>query len=282
MKKATQFTTLVIEDIEQTALDAPSEHGHNFYEIVYIMWGEGVHVINKVGLPYRSGTLFLLSPEDEHFFQISAPTRFAIIRFTDHYFTQKRHLTSDQSLVRRPEELMRNKFLKERVLFFDTTCSNILQNTIDNILSYKCKQDLSTSAIVFYQILTILGMVREEISRADATLTNEVPVKEHLLTYIHKHIYQPQLVQIKEIASHFNISPNYFSTFFKKNFGMTYLEYVHGYKIGLIEKRIASGETNFKQIAIEFGFTDESHLTNFFKQKKNINPASFRKKTMSR
>lgn len=282
MKKINQFNTLLIEDIEQTALDAPPEHGHNFYEIVYIMSGEGVHFINKVGLSYRSGDLFLLSPEDEHYFQITHPTRFAIVRFTDHYFTQKRNLPGDQSLVSHPEELMRNRFLKERVLFFDTTCSTILRNTVENILSYKCKQDLSTSAIVFYQILTILGMVREEISRADARLTNEIPVKEHLLTYIHTHIYQPQRIQIKEIASHFNISPNYFSTFFKRNFGMTYLDYVHGYKLGLIEKRIASGQTNFKQIAVEFGFTDESHLTNFFKQKKKINPAAFRKKAMSR
>ena len=277
MKRVNQFKTLIIEEAEHTGPDAPAEHGHNFYEIVYIQSGEGVHFINKVGLPYTSGDLFLLSPEDEHFFQIGHPTKFAIIRFTDHYFTQKKHLTSDQSLVSQPKELMREKLLKEKVLFFGPTCSTILRNTIQNLLFYKCKEDLSNSPIVFYQVLTILGMVKEEISRADGRLTNEMPVKEHLLSYIHTHIYQPELIQIKEIASHFNISANYFSTFFKKNFGMPYLEYVHHYKIGLIEKRIESGQVNFKQIADEFGFADESHLTKFFKQMKKINPAAFRK-----
>ncbi len=184
MRKVNQFKTLIIEEVDHTTSDAPPEHGHNFYEIIYIKSGEGTHFINKVGLTYGSGDLFLLSPEDEHFFQISQPTKFAIVRFTDHYFTQKRHLTSDQTLVSHPEELMRNKLLKEKILFFGATCSSILRNTIENILCYKCKDDISNSAIVFYQILTILGMVREEISRTDVRLTNEVPVKEHLLSYI--------------------------------------------------------------------------------------------------
>lgn len=280
MKKVKQFETLIIEDIEQTAEDSPPNHSHNFYEIIYIMAGKGNHHINNVSLQYHTGDLFLLSPEDEHFFEIASSTRFATIRFTDHYFTQKRHLTSDESLVIRPEELMRTKLLKETILTFDGTCSSILRNTIENILSYKCKQDLSTSAIVFYQVLTILGMVREELLRLDVVLTRELPTRDHLLSYIHQHIYQPEQIQIREIASHFNIASSYFSTYFRRNFNMTYREYVHSYKLSLIEKRIAAGQSTLKQIAIEFGFTDESHLSNYFKQKKNINPGGFRKKAI--
>ncbi|MEG2102391.1 MAG: helix-turn-helix domain-containing protein, partial [Flavobacterium sp.] len=32
-----------------------------------------------------------------------------------------------------------------------------------------------------------------------------------------------------------------------------------------------------KQIAYEFGFTDESHLSNYFKKRKNMNPTDFKK-----
>src|SRR5689334_12583412 len=151
MRKVNQFKTLIIEEIDHTTSDdAPAEHSHNFYEIIYVKSGEGTHFINKVGLRYNSGDLFLLSPEDEHFFQISQPTQFAIVRFTDHYFSQKRHFTNDQTLVSHPSALMRNKLLKEKVLFFGNTCSSILRNTMENILAYKCKDDLSNSAIVYY------------------------------------------------------------------------------------------------------------------------------------
>jgi AraC-like DNA-binding protein len=280
MKKVKQFETLIVEEVEEHSMDPSSEHGHNFYEIIYILAGEGHHHINRVSLPYHAGDLFLLSPEDEHFFDVVSSTRFAIVRFTDHYFTQKRHISNDESLVIRPEELMRNKILKETVLSFDGTCSSILRNTMENILSYKCKLDLSNSAIVFYQILTVLGMVREELSRLDANLTQELPMREHLLSYIHQHIYQPEHIQVKNIAEHFNIASNYFSTFFRRNFEMSYREYVHSYKLGLIEKRIATGEATLKKIAVEFGFTDESHLSKYFKQKKDINIAEYRKKVI--
>ncbi|PWV46573.1 AraC family transcriptional regulator [Chitinophaga sp. S165] len=277
MGKIKQFETLIVEEVEQTSEEAPSEHGHNFFEIIYILNGQGYHYINKTALPYKQGNLFLLSPEDEHYFDIKEKSRFAIIRFTDHYFTQKRHLTTDETLVIHPTDLIRSQVLKENIITFNGPCSGILSNTIANILAYKCKVDLSDSAIIFYQIMTILGMVREELLRMDADLTNEQPSKERLLSYIHQHIYNPEDIQIKSIAGHFHISASYFSAYFKRNFSMSYREYVEKYKLKLIEKRIATGKTSLKQIADEFGFTDESHLSKYFKQKKNIRPTLYRK-----
>lgn len=277
MQKIKQFETLIVQEVEESGAESPPSHGHNFFEIIYIISGDGNHFINKNKLPYQQGNLFLLSPEDEHFFEISTKTKFATIRFTDNYFTTKRHLTSDESLVVHPVDLMRNKLLKETKLAFDGPCAGILHNTIINLLSYKCKQDLSDSAVIFYQILTILGMVREELRRLDAGITDEQPTKEHLLSYIHENIYQPSAIQIKSISDHFHISPNYFSTYFRRNFSMSYREYIQSYKLKLIEKRVAAGKSNLKQIADEFGFTDESHLSNYFKQKKSIGPAEYRR-----
>jgi len=277
MKKVKQFETLVVEEVEHTSDESIIEHGHNFYEIIYILSGQGIHHINNASLAYEQGNLFLLSPEDEHSFEVRERSRFATIRFTDHFFTQKRHLTTDEHLVIQPAAMMRHQVLKETILAFDGPCSSILRNTVDNILAYKCKVDLSDSAIIFYQVLTILGMVREELLRVDAKLTRKQPNKGNLLSYIHQHIYYPEAIQVKNVSDHFHISANYFSTYFKRNFGMSYREYVEKYKLNLIEKRIATGGTSLKQIADEFGFTDESHLSNYFKQKKNISPAAYRK-----
>ncbi|MFY0481140.1 helix-turn-helix domain-containing protein [Flavobacterium sp. PLA-1-15] len=44
-----------------------------------------------------------------------------------------------------------------------------------------------------------------------------------------------------------------------------------------MKKRTVNNQMPIKQIAHEFGFTDESHLSNYFKKKKNIKPSEFKK-----
>src|SRR3978361_2140692 len=98
-----------------------------------------------------------------------------------------------------------------------------------------------------------------------------------MISYINQHIYEPEKIQVKFIANHFNIAGNYFGAYFKRNFDLSYRDYVNQYRTKLIEKRIISGQLSLKQIASEFGFNDESHLSNYFKNRKQTRQTSFRK-----
>jgi len=60
--------------------------------------------------------------------------------------------------------------------------------------------------------------------------------------------------------NHFHIAGNYSSAYFKRNFDMSCREYVNNYRIKLIGKRMETGNQTLKEVADEFGFTDESHL----------------------
>lgn len=274
--KRTQFEPLVIHDYEESVFHLPA-HSHTYYEMIYIVTGKGVHRINSNLLPYQEGDLFLISPEDEHHFEIVEPTHFTFIKFTDSYFSRKNHLAPDAFLTTSPEEMMRNKLLKEVKLVMNEPCTSILRNTIANLVAYNCRKDIATSPLVYYQLLSVFGLVKEAAAKLKVRIDNGQPDKEELISYIHQHVYEPQLIQIKNIAAYFNIGLNYFSNYFRNNFEMSYRDYVNTYKTQLIEKRILSGAVTMKEIAGEFGFTDESHLSNFFKSRKNISPGAYRK-----
>ncbi|MNE24750.1 Arabinose operon regulatory protein [compost metagenome] len=172
---------------------------------------------------------------------------------------------------------MRDKLLKETVLKLDDPCRTILKNTIENITAYNCKIDVSNSAIVFYQILSIFGLIKETMRSQNLQMNGNYIDHEQITSYIHQNIYNPKLVQIKAISEHFNIAQTYFSAYFKRSFSITYREYINNLRLKLIEKRISNNHMPIKQIAYEFGFTDESHLSNYFKKRKNINPSEFKK-----
>jgi AraC-like DNA-binding protein len=276
MKKLNQFDTLVIDEFEEDHYHLPT-HSHTYYEIIYIIKGSGIHQLNNNLLPYQSGNLFVLSPDDVHYFDIKKTTRFFFIKFTDTYFNSNKKLSCDEFLLNTPENIMRDKSLKENVLKLDETCANILKNTINNIRIYNCKANISTSPIAFYQILSIFGLIKESLQQQNIKITGSGIDNDQIISYIHQNIYKPKLVQIKTIAEHFNISQSYFGTYFKRNFSISYRDYISKLKVQLIEKRILNKQLSMKQIAYEFGFTDESHLSNYFKKKRNIKPSAVKK-----
>lgn len=276
MKKLNQFDTLVIDEFEEDKYHLPT-HSHTYYEIIYIIKGSGIHQLNNNLLPYQSGDLFVISTDDEHYFDIKKRTRFFFIKFTDTYFNSNKKLSCDEFLLNTPENIMRDKSLKENVLKLDETCASILKNTIDNIRSYNCKANISTSPIAFYQILSIFGLIKESLQQQNIKITGSGIDNDQIISYIHQNIYKPKLVQIKTIADHFNISQSYFGTYFKRNFSISYRDYSNKLRVQLIEKRILNKHLSMKQIAYEFGFTDESHLSNYFKKQRNMKPSAVKK-----
>ncbi|HAT91477.1 MAG TPA: AraC family transcriptional regulator, partial [Sphingobacterium sp.] len=62
----------------------------------------------------------------------------------------------------------------------------------------------------------------------------------------------------------------------KKNFGSSLRAYINTYRIELIENRLKSKDYTLKQIAAELGFTDESHLSHFYKRARGFSPLHYR------
>lgn len=273
--KRKQFEPLEIDTFETTIYPFP-RHSHTYYELVYISKGIGNHCINEIMIPYKAGDLFLISPDDEHFFDIKKSTNFCFIKFNDAYFQDNKHLSPDHLLIASPTEIMRNHLLKEEKLIFEEPCKTILRKTVENIFLYSDYNRISSSPIVFFQVLSLFGLIREASSKINIRIDNGVPQNDDLISYIHHHIYAPEKIRIKNISEHFNISKTYFSAYFKRNFDVSYRDYITDYKLKLIERRIQSGQMTMKQIAYEFGFTDESHLTNYFKNLNKMNPSNFR------
>lgn len=273
--KRKQFEPLEIDTFETSVFPFP-KHSHTYYEMIYIFKGCGNHHINQIVIPYKAGDLYLISPDDEHFFDIKKSTKFCFIKFNDSYFESNKYL-SDNLITASPIDIMRNSLLKEEKLIFDEPCRTILKKTVENIIEYNSSCKVSHSPIVFFQILSLFGLIREASAKfLKVNIDNAALRKDDLISYIHQNIYHPEKIRIGIISEHFNISNTYFSAYFKRNFDVSYRKYITDYKLKLIEKRIQSGQMTMKQIAYEFGFTDESHLTNYFKKQNNLSPTDYK------
>lgn len=275
MRKCSQTETLKIIDVIEEEYSCEL-HSQDHFEIIYIHYGCGVHVFNDITTPYGKGDLFLLAPGDRHYFTVEATTRFTYIKFTPGYFEvhnrSSKLLSKEVSLL----SIMQIQWLKEDKITVSEPCQTILKNIFENIILYNTTIDVSRSAIVYYQILSIFGMIKEYMENRNIELKRKTPTNAHIAAYIQENICNRDNISINAVACHFNISPAYFSTYFKRNFEIGYKEYIEKIQLQLIKRRLETGEIKLKEIADEFGFTDVSHLSKFFKRHEGSNPSEYR------
>ncbi|WP_312288479.1 MULTISPECIES: AraC family transcriptional regulator [Bacteroidota] len=274
MTRLKQFRSLEILDFEESSFHLTA-HGQNYFELVYIYSGTGIHQINQNQLPYCTGDIFVISPEDEHNFKMDSKTRIICIKFTDDYFSSREHWKFQDYMNNNPESIMNSKILKEVKLEMGDEMHRILKQTIDNILLYSTINNVACSPVVFHQVFSIFGIIKEVMQDMSLNLKNLLPEKEQLISYIHQHIYDPQKIKIKDIAAHFSIATTYFSAYFKRNFDMNFREYTNQYRLMLINKRLESGQFTMSQIAEDFGFNDESHFSHFYKNNMGHSPSLY-------
>jgi AraC family transcriptional regulator len=126
--------------------------------------------------------------------------------------------------------------------------------------------------------LVIEGLMLEmtaEISRmADMKEPNAPRWLEHIRESFHD---QPsENVEIKDIAQQAGVHPIHLSRLFRKFYKSTIGEYNRRLRVDLACDEISTTEIPLSEIALKYGFYDQSHFTNTFKRLTGVTPAQYR------
>jgi AraC family L-rhamnose operon regulatory protein RhaS len=262
MKRYKQFEPLIIEDFEATEWLHPM-HQHNHYELICIRKGWGTHIIQENPIPYQEGDIFLIGPDEAHAFEIAELTRFVFIKFRDVYIQQTD--TNQQAGIGTSFGLQHLEYLiKSR----ETHLSGFHlspgdQCTADAIIQVilSLKQEiLSNEPLIWLQVLALAVLLHRNMPELRTTISRSRDMQA-IFCYLHKYIYTPEKLRSPVVAAHFNTAPDYIGPYFKRNTGFTLREYIGSYRKTLIRHRMDSGNYSLKQIALEFGLTDESHVS---------------------
>jgi AraC family L-rhamnose operon regulatory protein RhaS len=256
MKRYKQFQALAISEFKTAVWEHPV-HKHNHYELIVIRQGSGVHHINGNDIPYNGSAIFLVGPDEEHFFEITEPTHFIYIKFTDAYIHQ---VNSGSSFgLQQLEYLIKSR--ETHLADFHLNEADRLTADLVITVILSLKQDLlSNEQLIWLQVLALAALLQRNMPELKATAQRSKDMQA-VFCYVHKNIYVPARLKSPVMASHFNTTPDYIGPYFKRNAGVTLRDYIKDYRKGLILQRLDSGNYSLKQIAAEFGLTDESHVS---------------------
>ena len=94
------------------------------------------------------------------------------------------------------------------------------------------------------------------------------------MAYIHEHYAEP--ISLRDVARSVGISKEYLARCFHQETGVTLVTYLNRYRIGQAKARLAAGEQNLTEIALEVGFSSGPYFSRVFRQEVGMSPSAYR------
>lgn len=243
-------------------------HKHTHYELQYIIRGTGQHIINDHTYNYTKGDLFVLPPQDTHFFIFSERTVICIVKFHEGFF-EEFLLDADFKQL-----LSRFSSPNRKIMLHGNSRQQIGQ-LMELVIAENRKESAYKSFIIKSSLSLILALMSKDA--AQHTIKSKDEKIQLILNYIDQHIADKRLLPVQHIAAEFNISKTYFNQYFSKATGSSYKKYIQQYALNLIAHQLIHRDKTLSQLAYEYGYTDESHLSNAFKAHFHQTPSAFKK-----
>lgn len=125
-----------------------------------------------------------------------------------------------------------------------------------------------------YELTELVIDAKKRISEGRTLRDNPVILrcKDYVYTHLHSKL------TVKEIAGQLGVHPNYLSSAFKKDTGISLYQYIMDEKISLVRNLLTYSDYSFSEIASTLGFSSQSHLGSVFKQDTGMTLMEYRRR----
>lgn len=108
------------------------------------------------------------------------------------------------------------------------------------------------------------------------TEVNHASVVKKVTKYIHAHLAES--IRLNDVAEYINLSPNYFSSLFKREMGIAFADYLNQIRIKESQYLLETTEYPISDIAQATGFNNQNYFTTIFRKHTGTTPKQYRMK----
>jgi AraC family transcriptional regulator, arabinose operon regulatory protein len=243
-------------------------HKHSFFEVCYVVEGEGTYIDDQCSFTLQKNTLFLSRPEVLH--QIKSEKGLSLLYVAFDLIEPE----SSESWI--------------RIMETAKQCSEVILHHIDetallwkSLLIQATKRqneffEEMLSNIAYSLILSILQDFVPALNKSNHKLDPE----QHsvLLTQAQLYINDnlSNSLKLTEVAKHLHISGRHLSRVFVSELGVSFSKFVQDERIKKAMILLKKSNLSLKEIAEETGFMNVQYFTRVFTSMMQISPGKFR------
>ena len=247
-------------------------HSHSFYNIIWFLEGEGVHIFNFKEFKVKTNTIYMLAPSQIHQFQNLNNIKGYTISFTEDFL---QHL--DPSIILHIKYGLFYQFNNQ----FEYTISHKTSSVLENIVSAMIEE--YNSSEVYALRLTYLASLFTLFVLTILRASNSTKINPNdesydiFINFINKIDNNfCRLHTVKDYISLLNIPLSVLANATHKHGLTTPLKLINA-RILLEAKRLLRySPSRIKEISAYLGFEDPSYFVKFFKRNIGMTPADYR------
>lgn len=152
----------------------------------------------------------------------------------------------------------------------------VIRPLIEKIFAVNNRQSTGYSLLTKACLYEIIALLYEnKLLTKQVSVPKDTDTCRQILSYIQEH-YQEKIT-VPEIAKCMCMSPNYFSAYFTRHFGKTFIDFLIHYRVEQACALLLSENLPVTQAALQTGFENVSYFIKKFKSITGMTPATYRK-----
>lgn len=272
-EKTIQFQIEVFNIHRNFKVTYPHRHD-DFYEILFLTQGEGVHTIDFQHHQIKPFSIFFLSPGQIHELTLSEDVQGYIFLFTSAFYHFNKtnpyklfELPFFYNLAQEtPPLYLENE--TERQTFFDFFQQAIIENQLK----------LADHEEVIRALLDLILIQSKRIYPVGTT--DESAYKGRVLVKRFKQLIEEKCqenLSVKHYADLLTVTPNYLSETVRNVTGRTSSDLINDRMVMEIKRYLTHTDLGISEIAYQLNFSDQSYFSKYFKKLTELSPLEFRR-----
>lgn len=247
------------------------QHRIEFYNILFVVKGEGIHEIDFVEYPYHTGDLILISKNRVHRFHYNEHLEGYFIMFTEEFLYEFLGGNIVEVL-----DMFKQTYMNPIVQFMSKT-ESAENDQLKLLHNFYSQSDMELRGeIISSTFRTLILLIRQKYLKIDKVIKQ----KNNNIFLQFANLVDTYIKEIKNVEAYADmmyVSKKTINLMTRKAVGMSAKQFIIERLILEIKRNLCFESKSIGEISDELGFTESSNMTKFFKKYAGITPNKFRK-----
>ncbi len=244
-------------------------HTHEFIEIIYILSGKGVEIVDGVEYQVERGDMLFINFGEEHAFK-NSDMEFVQVLLRPEFMSER--LVSSENIFdifSLPQFSSISADHSKCIVSFSGEEKTAVSSAILTMLhEYEQKRDGYRAILYGYMQVIFTMLIRKLGQNCDAKCAQTVE------KYIAEHLFER--ITLTDIAQNCFYNPSYFSRKFKHIFGKNLVHYLRERRLVEAARLLCTEDTPTDEIATRCAFSSKSAFYKLFKETYGVTPREYR------
>lgn len=264
-----RFSIRTIEQVLNGKDLVHSIHKHDFFFVLAVQKGKGIHEIDFIQYPVHDHCIFILRPGQVHQLQLNVSSVGFLMEFDLSFYQPKNTITEH----RWKKASSKNYCEVEAARFM--RLHSILESVLNEFAS---KNEAYLEAIKANLDLFFIEYIRQSRDPKSISKTETGYAQERFEELVH--LLEKNISTMKNVSDYgdlLNVSSYQLNSITKESVGKTVSEMINEQIILEAKRYLLATPNQIKEVADHLGYEDVSYFVRFFKKQTGHTPEAFRK-----